>query len=188
MLVHPEWSEKQRMLAGELYTAAVPEIQADQATARRWLVRYNASLGDSDDERRALLLERFAEVGEGALVRPPFHCDYGYNIRLGARVFLNYNCVILDVVSVWIGDDTQIGPAVQVYTADHPRDAVQRRSGLEYGRPVAIGKNVWIGGSAVILPGVTIGDNAIIGAGSVVTRDVPAGTTVLGSPARPKSP
>jgi maltose O-acetyltransferase len=99
-------------------------------------------------------------------------------------VFLNFNCVILDVVSVHIGDGTQIGPAVQIYTADHPRDAETRRSGLEFGRPVVIGKNVWIGGGAIILPGVTVGDDALIGAGSVVTRDVPAGATVVGNPAR----
>jgi maltose O-acetyltransferase len=134
--------------------------------------------------RRALLRERFAEVGEGAIIRPPFFCDYGFNIRLGANVFLNFNCVILDVVEVTIGEGTQIGPAVQIYTADHPRDPSQRRDGLEYGRPVRIGRNVWIGGGGIILPGVAVGDDAVIGAGSVVTRDVPKGATVAGNPAR----
>ena len=108
------------------------------------------------------------------MIRPPFFCDYGYNIRLGDGVFLNFNCVILDVVEVAIGDRTQIGPAVQIYAADHPRDAETRRDGLEFGRPVRIGSDVWIGGGAIILPGVTIGDGAVIGAGSVVTRDVGA--------------
>ena len=122
--------------------------------------------------------------GEGAEIRPPFFCDYGFNIALGAGVFLNFNCVILDVVGVGIGEGTQIGPAVQIYTADHPRDPAQRRAGLELGRPVEIGRNVWIGGGAIILPGVTIGDDAVVGAGSVVTRDVAAGEKVAGNPAR----
>ena len=177
-------SEKDKMLAGELYRPGAAEIQFDQAATRAWLARYNASLVLSDDERRALLAQRFAEVGGGAVVRPPFYCDYGFNIRLGADVFLNFNCVILDVVNVTIGEGTQIGPAVQVYAADHPRDPAQRRDGLELGRPVRIGRHVWVGGGALILPGVTVGDDAVIGAGSVVTRDVPAGATVVGNPAR----
>lgn len=172
------------MLAGELYHADDPQIQADQAAARAWMVRYNASLAQSDDERRVLLRERLVGVGERSVIRPPFHCDYGFNIRLGEGVFLNFNCVILDVVSVVIGDLTQIGPAVQIYTADHPRDPEVRKTGYEFGRPIAVGRNVWIGGGAIILPGVTIGDDAMIGAGSVVTRDVPAGATAIGNPAR----
>ena len=178
---------KQKMLAGELYHADDPEIQADAAAARAWMVRYNAALGMSDDERRVLLRERLAEVGDRAVIRPPFHCDYGYNITLGAGVFLNFSCVILDVVSVTIAEGTQIGPAVQILTADHPRDPQVRKTGYEFGRPIVIGKNVWIGGGAIILPGVTIGDDAVIGAGSVVTRDVPAGATALGNPARARS-
>ena len=110
--------------------------------------------------------------------------SYGFNISLGAGVFLNFNCVLLDVVEVIIGEKTQIGPGVQILTADHPRDAVKRASGLEFGRPIRIGRNVWIGAGAIILPGVTIGDNALIGTGSVVTRDVPAGVTAFGNPAR----
>jgi maltose O-acetyltransferase len=172
------------MLAGAPYRAGDPELQADQAAAKVWMVRYNAALGASAGDRRILLRTLFAAVGDGAVVRPPFHCDYGYNIRLGADVFLNFNCVILDVVAVTIGAGTQIGPAVQIYTADHPRDPTQRRSGLEFGRPIVIGANAWIGGGAIILPGVTIGDDAVIGAGSVVTRDVPAGATAYGNPAR----
>ena len=142
------------MLAGVPYRAGDPELQADQAAAEAWMVRYNAALGAPVGDRRILLRELFGAVGDGAVVRPPFHCDYGYNIRLGADVFLNFNCVILDVVAVTIGAGTQIGPAVQIYTADHPRDPAQRRSGLEFGRPVVIGANAWIGGGAIILPGV----------------------------------
>jgi hypothetical protein len=119
-------TEKQKMLAGELYRAGDAEIQADQATAKSWMVRYNAALGASAAERRALLRELLPEVGDGAVIRPPFHCDFGYNIRLGPDVFLNFNCVILDVVAVTIGAGTQIGPAVQIYTADHPRDPALR--------------------------------------------------------------
>jgi maltose O-acetyltransferase len=180
-------TEKDKMLAGELYDASAPEIQAELAAAHRWLARYNAALDIPPAERLALLRERLAAVGNGAVIRPPFHCDYGFNIRLGAGVFLNFNCVILDVVAVTIGDRTQIGPGVQILAADHPHDPAIRASGLEFGRPVHIGRNVWIGAGAIILPGVSIGDDAIVGAGSVVTRDVPAGATAFGNPARVRS-
>ena len=179
-------TQKQRMLAGEPYSAADPEIQADAAATTRWLARYNASLEPVG--REMLLRERFAHVGTGVVIRPPFFCDYGYNIRVGDGVFLNFNVVILDVVAVTIGAGTQIGPAVQIYAADHPRDPALRRQGLESGRPVVIGEHAWIGGGAIILPGVTIGDEAIIGAGAVVTRDVPRGATVVGNPARIVAP
>jgi maltose O-acetyltransferase len=175
-------TEKQKMLAGELYRASDRELEAERAATRAWLSRYNQA--EFPGECRTLLAERFCSVGNGAQIRPPFFCDYGFNIRLGAGVFLNFNCVVLDVVDVVIGDATQIGPAVQIYTADHPRDAEVRNSGLEFGRRIEIGRNVWIGGGAIILPGITIGDDAIVGAGSVVTRDVPAGATVMGNPAR----
>ena len=175
---------REKLLAGEPYDAGDPALQAELAATHRWLVRYNAALGASASERRELLLERLAAVGEGAVVRPPFHCDYGLNISLGAGVFLNFNCVILDVVAVSIGDKTQIGPAVQILAADHPRDPARRAAGLEFGRPICIGRNVWIGGGAIILPGVSIGDDALIGAGSVVTRDIPAGAVAFGNPAR----
>lgn len=177
-------TEKQKMLAGELYNAADPELQADMTATMQWLSRYNAAIAMPVGERRKMLVERFAAVGKGVNIRPPFHCDYGFNISLGEGVFLNFNCVILDVVAVTIGAKTQIGPGVQILTADHPRDAVQRESGLEFGRPVHIGRNVWIGGGAIILPGVTIGDDVLIGAGSVVTRDIPSGCTAFGNPAR----
>jgi maltose O-acetyltransferase len=174
------------MLAGELYRPDA-ELAADQAATKAWLVRYNAALAEPVSVRHALLRERLAHVGADAVIRPPFHCDYGYNIHLGDGVFLNFNCVILDVVEVAIGDRTQIGPAVQIYAADHPRDAATRRTGLEFGRPVRIGSDVWIGGGAIILPGVSIGDGAVVGAGSVVTRDVGPGQIVTGNPARVRS-
>ncbi|PZP33936.1 MAG: maltose acetyltransferase [Roseateles depolymerans] len=181
-------TEKQKMLAGEFYNAADAEIQADQAAARDWMDAYNLSPGLSNAQRFALLQQRLGAVGEGACVRAPFHCDYGYNLRLGRGVFMNFGCVVLDVVGVEIGDMTQIGPGVQILTADHPRDPALRAQGLEFGRSIRIGRNVWIGGGALIMPGVTIGDDALIGAGSVVTRDVPAGATVVGNPARVLAP
>lgn len=177
-------SEMEKMLAGELYDAGDPELQAELAANHEWLARYNASLAMGADDRHRLLAERLGSVGEGAVIRPPFHCDYGFNISLGARVFLNFNCVILDVVAVTIGDRTQIGPGVQILAADHPRDPKVRATGLEFGRPVHLGSDVWIGAGSIILPGVTIGDGALIGAGSVVTRSVPAGAAAMGNPAR----
>jgi maltose O-acetyltransferase len=177
-----ERSEKQKMLAGEPYCASDPEIVADQQAAAEWMQRFNRP--SCVEEREMLLRARLAAVGDGATIRPPFHCDYGSNIHLGAGVFLNFDCIILDVVAVRIGDGTQIGPGVQILTADHPRDPTERAAGLEWGRPITIGRNVWIGGGAILLPGVTVGDDAVIGAGSVVTLDVPAGATVAGNPAR----
>ncbi len=177
-------TEKQKMIAGALYSAADPELQSDQVAAQAWMATYNASAVISAQERHAQLTQGLGRVGRDVVVRPPFHFDYGYNITLGDGVFMNFGCVVLDVVAVTIGDGTQIGPGVQILTADHPRDPEQRRAGLEFGRPIRIGANVWIGGGAIILPGVTIGDDAIVGAGAVVTRDAPAGATVVGNPAR----
>lgn len=178
-------TEKQKMLSGETYRPGDPELAADAQRARAWMVRYNTTLAASADERRVLLRELLAHVGAGAVIRPPFFCDYGQHISVGDGVFLNFNCVILDVAPVSIGDLTQVGPGVQFLTADHPRDPELRRAGVESGRPITVGANVWIGGGVLILPGVTVGDDAIIGAGAVVTRDVPAGATVAGNPARP---
>ncbi|ARW15263.1 sugar O-acetyltransferase [Komagataeibacter europaeus] len=173
----PHRSEKQKMLAGELYVASDPELQHDMAQCARWLARYNNA--------NATLPERLGAVGENTCIRPPFRCDYGYNLFLGNNVFFNFNCIVLDVVPIRIGDGTQIGPGVQILAADHPRDPALRQKMLEFGRPVTIGRNVWIGGGAIILPGITVGDDAIIGAGSVVTHDVAAGATVAGNPGRP---
>lgn len=177
-------SEKEKMLAGDLYSAADPELVADHARALAFMQRYNSRLDASPAERHALLVEALGAVGEGVVIRPPFFCDYGTNIRLGAGVFLNFGCIVLDVVAVSIGAGTQIGPNVQILTADHPRDPQTRATGLEYGRPVTIGADVWIGGGAIILPGIVIGDGAIVGAGSVVTRNVPSRATVAGNPTR----
>jgi maltose O-acetyltransferase len=153
--VHDAHGEGQDACRGALRRQRA-QIQAELAATHKWLSRYNAALDMAPCERRALLVERFAVVGDGAVIRPPFHCDYGFNIRLGAGVFLNFNCVVLDVLEVAIGDRTQIGPGVQILAVDHPRDPAGRASGLEFGCPVRIGRNVWIGAGAIILPGVSI--------------------------------
>lgn len=177
-------SDKEKMLAGELYRANVPELVAERAVAQRILAQYNATDARDQAGRLELLRRLFGAVGEGADVQPRFHCDYGYNIRLGQRCFINYNCVFLDCAAIEIGDDLQMGPAVQLYTANHPLDRAQRLAGWEAAKPIRIGSGVWFGGGAIVLPGVTIGDGAVIGAGSVVTRDVPAESVALGNPAR----
>ncbi len=177
-------SQKQRMLAGELYTAQDPELLADLIRNQAWLDRFNLSVGLSYEDRVELLRGHLGHFGEGAFIRAPFYCDYGYNLRVGAGASLNFNCVVLDVAPVTIGERSQIGPGVQLLTADHPKELELRRQGLERGRPISIGRDVWIGGGAMVLPGVSIGDGAIIGAGSVVTRDVAPAATVVGNPAR----
>lgn len=176
-------TEKQKMLAGEPYRVDA-ELGAEQMRCRALMDAYNAIPAHDKEARREGLKALFGSVGSFSTVRSPVYVDYGSNIKLGQGVFLNFGCVLLDVVSIEIGDETQIGPGVQILTADHPRDPRERETGVEWGIPVKIGRNVWIGAGALILPGVTVGDDAIIGAGAVVTRDVPKGATVAGNPAR----
>jgi len=168
----------ERMSAGELYDALDPELVAARARARKLLGRFNA------DPERSVLEELLGSVGSDAVIEPPFHCDYGSNISLGDRFYANVGCVFLDCAPISIGNGVLLGPAVQLYAATHPLDAETRRSGLEYALPISIGDDVWIGGGALVLPGVAVGDRAVIGAGSVVTKDVPADTIVVGNPAR----
>lgn len=170
------------MLAGELYDPNDPELREARAQARRLCAQINGD-GLQVHEGSALLQRLFAGGGNSALLQPPFFCDYGFNIVLGERVYMNFNCVILDVCRVEIGARTLIGPAVQIYTAVHPMDFMARRE-REAGKPVRIGEDVWLGGGVIVLPGVTIGDRAVIGAGSVVTRDVPADVLAAGNPCR----
>lgn len=176
--------EKQKMLAGELYSATDPELVADHLHAQNLLHQFNATRPDAAEERLELLLEIYGHFGHGSVVKPAFRCDYGYNILIGRNVFVNYDCVFLDCNRITIGDDVQIGPAVQIYTAQHPTDPETRRSGLEYALPVVIGDNAWIGGGTIVCPGVMIGADTVIGAGSVVTRDLPAGVIAAGNPCR----
>ena len=181
-------SEKQKMIAGQLYMPGDSELVRDRARSQDLQRRYNDTTVADTDIRETLLSEWFGPIGAGTSLRAPIYTDYGYNISFGSQCFCNYGCVLLDVCTIRIGDMTQIGPYVQILTADHPRDAATRDAGLEFGQPVDIGRNVWIGGGAIILPGVKIGDNAVIGAGAVVTRSVAEGTTVAGNPARPLVP
>src|SRR5438105_4989924 len=176
-------SEREKMLAGELYDALDPELVAMRARARELCWTLNATREHESDERRRTLRALFATGGDTVWMQPPFFCDYGSNIELGRRVFFNFNCVVLDVCRVRIGDYTLFGPAVQIYTPLHPLDAALRRR-EEYGKPVDIRSDVWVGGGAIILPGVRIGSRSVIGAGSVVTRDVPDGVFAAGNPCR----
>jgi maltose O-acetyltransferase len=176
-------TERQKMLAGELYDPMDAELVAARQRARDLCLALNATREAEQDARRRMLRELFGAGGDSVWMQPPFFCDYGANIALGERVFFNFNCVVLDVCPVRIGDFTLFGPAVQIYTPLHPFDAGLRRR-QEYGRPVEIGSDVWVGGGAVILAGVRIGSRAVIGAGSVVTRDVPEGMFAAGNPCR----
>jgi len=171
------------MLAGELYDPLDAELVAGRGRARDLCQALNATPETGQAERRRILRALFGQGGDTVWMQPPFYCDYGANIELGERVFFNFNCVVLDVCRVRIGSFALFGPAVQIYTPMHPMDAGLRRK-QEYGKPVEIGADVWVGGGAIILPGVTIGARAVIGAGSVVTRDVPAGVFAAGNPCR----
>ena len=176
-------SERQKMLAGELYNALDIELVTARNRARDLCQALNRSREEDVEERRRILQDLFAAGGDTVLMQPPFYCDYGSNIELGERVFFNFNCVVLDVCTVRIGSFTLFGPAVQIYTPLHPLDPELRRR-EEYGKPIEIGADVWVGGGAIILPGVRIGARAVIGAGSVVTRDVPEATFAAGNPCR----
>ena len=175
---------KLRMLRGELYLAGDDEIQADLARAGALMERFNTTRHHENRERGAILRELLGEVGDGVVVRPPFRCDYGSYISIGAGTFVNYDCVMLDVAPIRIGAVCQLAPRVQLLTATHPIDPGPRRVGWESAEPIAIGDNVWLGGGAIICPGVTIGEDTVVGAGAVVTRDLPAGVVAAGVPAR----
>jgi maltose O-acetyltransferase len=176
-------SERDRMLAGHLYDPFDAELVSARARARDLCQALNATREAEHEERRRLLRALFGSGGDSVWMQPPFFCDYGSNIELGERVFFNFNCVVLDVCRVRIGSCTLFGPAVQLYTATHPMEAQLRRK-QESGKPVDIGEDVWVGGGAIILPGVCIGARAVIGAGSVVTRDVPQDVFAAGNPCR----
>lgn len=176
-------TEREKMLAGELYDALDPELVVARDRARDLCQDLNATREADTDRRRAILTSLFARGGESVWMQPPFFCDYGANIELGERVFFNFNCVVLDVCPVRIGDFTLFGPGVQILTPMHPMDHELRRK-QEYGKPITIGSDVWVGGGALILAGATIGSRSVIGAGSVVTRDIPEGVLAAGNPCR----
>jgi maltose O-acetyltransferase len=176
-------TEKEKMLAGELYDPLDAELASARERARDLCWELNATLEREQERRREILKKLLGRGGESAWVQPPFFCDYGFNIELGKRVFFNFNCVVLDVCRVKIGDYSMFGPAVQIYTATHPLNAELRRT-QEFAKPIAIGSDVWVGGGAILCPGVTIGSASVIGAGSVVTRDVPERVFAAGNPCR----
>jgi maltose O-acetyltransferase len=177
-------SNRERMLAGDQYIADDPDLMREGNRAAVLTAQYNALAGDDHAGRARILRELLGSVGEGTVIRPPFRCDYGYQTSIGARTFANWGLIALDVAKITIGDDVQIGPNVQLLTATHPIEPEPRRAKWEGAQPIAIGDNVWLGGGVIVCPGVTIGENTVVGAGAVVVRDLPANVVAVGNPAR----
>lgn len=177
-------TEKEKMLDGELYDPLDKQLSDERVRTRLLIKELNDTREDQTEERTRILKELIPNADTGLWLQPPFYCDYGSNMILGEKVFFNFNCVVLDVTYVKIGSRTLFGPNVQVYTATHPLDHQERASGLEFAKPISIGEDVWVGGSAIICPGVTVGDRTIIGAGSVVTRDIPPDVFAAGNPCK----
>jgi maltose O-acetyltransferase len=176
--------QRERMLAGDLYIADDPELAAASLRAAELTRAFNDSSPAEHAERRRILKELLGSLGDGTEIRPPFYCDYGSHTHVGARTFVNFGLVALDVAEIRIGDDVQVGPNVQLLTATHPLEPEPRREKWESAKPIAIEDNVWLGGGVIVCPGVTIGVNTVVGAGAVVTRDLPAGVLAAGIPAR----
>ncbi len=177
-------TEKEKMLAGEMYNPADPELVKEHLEAGRKVRIYNQTLETEKELRTILLKELLGSTGENVYMEPNIRFDYGYNTHVGENFFANFDCTILDVCEVRFGDNCMLGPGVQIYTATHPLNPTERNSGKEYGKPITIGNNVWIGGTAIVNPGVTIGNNVVIASGAVVTKDVPDNVVVGGNPAR----
>mgnify|MGYP001046639594 CR=1 FL=1 len=178
----PARSEREKMLAGETYNCLDAELEVERQKVNKLLRAFN--LTEAGLERQAILQSLLGTLGQNSIIEPPFYCVYGQNIHLGEYVYLNFSCTILDCNEVRIGNHVMVGPGVQIYTAAHHLQAEPRNQGWEVAKAITIADNVWIGGSAILLPGVNIGQNAVVGAGAVVTRDVPANTVVVGNPAR----
>jgi maltose O-acetyltransferase len=177
-------SQRDRMLTGELYIADDPQLAADSLRALKLTSQFNASDPADAQARLALLGELLGSIGEGTEIRPPLYCDYGYQTHIGARTFINFGCVLLDVATIRIGDDVQVGPNVQFLTPTHPMKAEARRVKWEAAEPISVGDNVWLGGGVIVGPGVSIGENTVAGAGAVVVRDLPANVIAVGNPAQ----
>ena len=176
--------EKEKMIKGEMYFSADEVLVNERNRARRLTRAFNNTTEEELDKRTEILKELLGKTGENIYIEPNFRCDYGYNIRVGENFYANFDCLLLDVCPITIGNNAMLAPGVHIYTATHPLDPTERNSGYEYGKPVNIGDNVWIGGRVVICPGVTIGDNVVVAAGSVVTKDVPDNVVVGGNPAK----
>ena len=177
-------NQKERMLAGLPYKAWLDGLSEERMENKKRIYQYNLLAPDAVEEQEQLIKKILGKTGRHVHIEAPFHCDYGYNIEVGENFFANYNLTVLDVGLVRIGNNAQIAPNVSIYTAGHPLDPESRNSGYEYGIAITIGDNVWIGGNAVIMPGVTIGDNVVIGAGSIVTKDLPSNVIAAGNPCR----
>ena len=177
-------SEKEKMLSGELYVSSDPELLRERLLVRKLCHHINSISPTEFELRKDELLTELFGYKTSAVITPPFYCDYGNNIQLGENVYFNFNCVVLDVVKIKIGNNVLFGPNVQLLAASHPIDVQQRNAGLEYGREITIGDNVWVGGGAIVCPGVNIGSHAVIGAGSIVTKDIPESVVVGGNPCK----
>lgn len=177
-------TEKEKMINGEMYNPLDPELMKARRKARLLCKQLNDSRDDEEELRKEILSQLIGKQGDFLWLEPPFYCDYGSNMTVGHKVFFNFNCVVLDVAPVTIGNEVMFAPNVQIYTATHPVDWKERASGLEFAKPISIGSNVWVGGGAIICPGVTIGDRTIIGAGSVVTKDIPSDVIAAGNPCK----
>ena len=176
-------TQRERMLAGDLYIAD-EELAAESIRARLRMEAFNRAPADAVEERHRILRDLLGAFGEGSEIRPPFYCDYGFQTHIGARTFVNFGLVALDVARITIGDDVQLGPNVQLLTPTHPIEPEPRRTKWEAGEPITLEDNVWLGGGVIVLPGVTIGKNSVVGAGAVVARDLPANVLAVGNPAR----
>lgn len=177
-------TEKEKMLKGDAYIASDPELVKDRRQARILTRLYNQTIETDDYTKSEILRKLLGSTGENVYIEPSFKCDYGYNIHLGENFYANFDCIMLDVCEIKIGKNAMLAPNVQIYTAYHPIDPKLRISGIEHGSPVTIGDNVWIGGGAIINPGVNIGDNVVIGSGSVVTKDIPSNCVAVGNPCK----
>lgn len=177
-------SQRERMLAGDLYIADDPVLAHESQRAAGLMKEFNDSSPSDTATRRRILLDLLGALGEGSEIRPPLYCDYGYQTYIGARTFVNFGLVALDVARITIGDDVQIGPRAQLLTATHPVEAEPRRAKWESAEPIVIGDNVWLGGGVIVCPGVTVGADTVVGAGAVVTHDLPQGVLAVGNPAR----
>lgn len=177
-------TEREKMITGQTYQAWDTELVEGRQRAKRLLFAYNTLAPDALEQREALLRQLLGGMGENCWIEPPFYCDYGANFTVGADFYANYHCVVLDCAPVTVGNHVMLGPGVQIFTACHPLDAKSRNAGVEFAKPIVIGDDVWIGGGAILLPGVTVGSGTVVGAGSVVTRDLPPGVLAVGNPCR----
>ena len=177
-------TEKEKQQKGLLYYGSDQELSADRDAAKQLCYEFNFSSPADSEKRREILAKLFGSVGKGIWIEPMFQCDYGYHIHVGDNFYVNHNCVMLDCAPICFGDNVLVGPNCGFYTAGHPLDVERRTQWLEYAKPIHVGNNVWFGGNAVVLPGVTIGDDVVIGAGSVVTKDIPSGVLAAGNPCK----